>query len=333
MSNGIWIITEQREGKPKKVSFELLTIGRKLASKIGEPLAAVLLGCGVDNLARELEAYGPDKIFVCDDEILKNYSNEGYTKVIADLVKLHQPSILLGGATAQGKDLLPRVVARLGTGLASDCVGLEINQEGLLMAKRPMYAGKVLVDTIIPEARPQMASLRPNVWEAEKPKECKSVEIEKVKVEVKPNDLRAVIKEMVKTAGEKVDLTEAGVIISGGRGMKSGENFKILEELACAFGEGAAVGASRSAVDSGFAPHDIQVGQTGKVVNPNLYIACGISGAIQHLAGMRTSKFIVAINKDPEAPIFQVADYGIVADLFVAVPLLAEEIKKLKAQG
>jgi electron transfer flavoprotein alpha subunit len=333
MSNGIWIITEQREGKPKKVSFELLTIGRKLASKIGEPLAAVLLGCGVDNLARELEAYGPDKIFVCDDEILKNYSNEGYTKVIADLVKLHQPSILLGGATAQGKDLLPRVAARLGTGLASDCVGLEINQEGLLMAKRPMYAGKVLVDTIIPEARPQMASLRPNVWEAEKPKECKSVEIEKVKVEVKPNDLRAVIKEMVKTAGEKVDLTEAGVIISGGRGMKSEENFKILEKLACAFGEGAAVGASRSAVDSGFAPHDIQVGQTGKVVNPNLYIACGISGAIQHLAGMRTSKFIVAINKDPEAPIFQVADYGIVADLFVAVPLLAEEIKKLKAQG
>jgi electron transfer flavoprotein alpha subunit len=333
MSNGVWIIAEQREGKLKKVSHELLTIGRKLASKIGEPLAAILLGYEVEKLAKELEGYGAEKIFICDDEILKNYSNEGYTKVIADLVNLHQPSILLGGATAQGKDLLPKVAARLGTGLASDCVGLETNQEGRLVAKRPIFAGKVLVEAIIPEARPQMASLRPNVLEVEKLNESKKAEVEKVKVEIKPNDLRAVIKELIKTAGEKVDLTEAGVIVSGGRGMKSGESFKILEELACAFGEGAAVGASRSAVDSGFAPHDIQVGQTGKVVNPNLYIACGISGAIQHLAGMRTSKCIVAINKDPEAPIFQVADYGIVADLFTAVPLLTEEIKRLREQG
>jgi electron transfer flavoprotein alpha subunit len=333
MSNGVWIIAEQREGKLKKISFELLTIGRKLSSKTGEPLAALLLGYEVEKLAEELDGYGAEKIFVCDDEILKSYSNEGHTKVIADLVKVHQPSILLGGATAQGKDLLPRVAARLQTGLASDCVGLEINQESLLVAKRPMYAGKVLVDTITPEARPQMAALRPNVLEVEKPEESKKAEIEKVKVGVKPGDLRAVIKELVKTAGEKVDLTEASVIVSGGRGMKSGENFKILEELASTLGEGVAVGASRSAVDSGFAPHDIQVGQTGKVVNPTLYIACGISGAIQHLAGMRTSKCIVAINKDPEAPIFQVADYGIVADLFVAVPLLTEEIKKLKEQG
>jgi electron transfer flavoprotein alpha subunit len=333
MSNGVWIIAEQREGKLKKVSFELLSVGKKLASKVGRPLAAILLGYEVGKLAEELEGYGAEKIFVCDDEILKNYSNEGYTKVIADLVKVHQPSILLSGATAQGKDLLPRVAARLQTGLASDCVGLEINQEGHLVAKRPMYAGKVLVDTITPEARPQMAALRPNVLEVEKTDEPKKAEIEKVKTEVKPDDLRAVIKELVKTAGEKVDLTEASVIVSGGRGMKSGENFKILEELASTLGEGVAVGASRSAVDSGFAPHDIQVGQTGKVVNPSLYVACGISGAIQHLAGMRTSKCIVAINKDPEAPIFQVADYGIVADLFVAVPLLTEEIKKLKEQG
>lgn len=333
MSNGVWIIAEQREGKLKKVSFELLTIGRKLASKISQPLATLLVGYEVEKLAEELDGYGAEKIFVCDDETLKDYSNEGYTKAIADLVKLHQPSILLGGATAQGKDLLPRVAARLQTGLASDCVGLEINQEGHLVAKRPMYAGKVLVDTITPEARPQMAALRPNVLEVEKPNESKKAEIEKVKVEVKPDDLRAVIKELVKTAGEKVDLTEASVIVSGGRGMKSGENFKILEELASTLGEATTVGASRSAVDSGFAPHDIQVGQTGKVVNPSLYIACGISGAIQHLAGMRTSKCIVAINKDPDAPIFQVADFGIVADLFTAVPLLTEEIKKLKEQG
>ena len=327
MSNGVWIIAEQREGKLKKVSFELLTIGRKLASKIGEPLAAILLGYEVEKLAETLDGYGADKIFVCDDEALKNYSNEGYTKVIVDLAKAHQPSILLGGATAQGKDLLPRVAARMQTGLASDCVGLEINQEGHLVAKRPMYAGKVLVDAITPEARPQMAALRPNVLEVEKTDEPKKAEIEKVKVEVKPDDLRAVIKEVVKTAGEKVDLTEALVIVSGGRGMKSGENFKILEELASALGEGVAVGASRSAVDSGFAPHDIQVGQTGKVVNPTLYIACGISGAIQHLAGMRTSKCIVAINKDPEAPIFRLATYGIVGDLFQVIPKLTEELK------
>ena len=333
MSNGVWIIAEQREGKLKKVSFELLSVGRELASKIGQPLAAILLGHEVEKLTQELDGYGAEKIFVCDDEVLKNYSNEAYTNVIADLVKVHQPSILLGGATAQGKDLLPRVAARLQTGLASDCVELDINQEGHLVAKRPMYAGKVLVDTITPEARPQMTALRPNVIEVEKPDESKGAEVEKVKVEVKPDDLRAVIKELVKTAGEKVDLTEASVIVSGGRGMKSGENFNILEELASALGEGVAVGASRSAVDSDFAPHDIQVGQTGKVVNPGLYIACGISGAIQHLAGMRTSKCIVAINKDPDAPIFQVADFGIVADLFTAVPLLTEEIKKLKEQG
>jgi len=333
MSNGVWIIAEQREGRLKKVSFELLTIGKKLASKTGEPLAAIFLGYEVEKLAEQLEAFGAERIFVCDDETLKDYSNEGYTKVIADLVKVHQPSILLGGATAQGKDLLPRVAARLQTGLASDCVSLEINQEGYLVAKRPMYAGKVMVDTVTSEARPQMAALRPNVLEVEKTDEPKKAEIEKVKVEVKPDDLRAVIKELVKTAGEKVDLTEASVIVSGGRGMKNAENFKILEELASALGDGVAVGASRSAVDSGFAPHDIQVGQTGKVVNPGLYIACGISGAIQHLAGMRTSKCIVAINKDPEAPIFQVADFGIVADLFTAVPLLTEEIKKLKEQN
>ena len=332
MSNGVWIIAEQREGKLKKVSLELLTIGRKLASKIGQPLTAVLLGYEVEKLTEELKAFGAEKIFVCDDEILKDYSNEGYTKVIADLAKTHQPSILLGGATAQGKDLLPRVAARLQTGLASDCVGLEINQDGHLVAKRPMYAGKVLLDTVTPEARPQMAALRPNVVEVEKPEAPGKAEIEKVAVQVKPDDLRAVIKELVKTAGEKVDLTEASVIVSGGRGMKNAENFKILEELASVLGEGVAVGASRSAVDSGFAPHDIQVGQTGKVVNPSLYIACGISGAIQHLAGMRTAKCIVAINKDPEAPIFEVADFGIVADLFAAVPLLAEEIGKIKSQ-
>ena len=266
-----------------------------------------------------------------DSEALKNYTNESYAKAIVEVVKIRHPEILLGGATASGKDLFPRVAARLQTGLASDCTSLDISPEGLLLAQRPIFAGKILVDAIIPEARPQIATLRPNVLPAAEKGSQKS-EIEKIPVEIKPMDLKAILKETVKTAGERIDLTEASVIVSGGRGMASQENFKILEELASAFGEGTAVGASRSAVDSGFAPHDIQVGQTGKVVNPNLYIACGISGSIQHLAGMRTSKYIVAVNKDPEAPIFQLADCGIVADLFKIVPLLTEEVKKIKAQ-
>jgi electron transfer flavoprotein alpha subunit len=331
MSKEVWIIAEQKEGKLKKVSFELLGIGKKLAEKIGGSVSVLLLGYQIEKLAEEFDGYGAQKIFVCESEALKNYTNEGYAKAIVDLVRVHNPVILLGGATASGKDLLPRVAARLQTGLASDCIGLDIKDDGLLIAQRPMYAGKVLVDTIVPEARPQMASLRPNILPVPE-KGLQKAEIEKVAVDIKPMDLKAILKETLKTAGEKIDLTEASVIISGGRGMANKENFKILENLASAFGEGSAVGASRSAVDSGFAPHDIQVGQTGKVVNPNLYVACGISGSIQHLAGMRTSKYIVAINKDPEAPIFQVADCGIVADLFKIVPLLTEEVRKLKAQ-
>ncbi|MGB2770650.1 MAG: electron transfer flavoprotein subunit alpha/FixB family protein, partial [Candidatus Zixiibacteriota bacterium] len=309
----------------------LLGVGKKLAEKTGGSLSALLVGHQIEALAEKLDGYGAQKIFVCESEALANYSNEGYTKAIADLAKAHDPAVLLGGATALGKDLLPRVAARLQTGLASDCTGLDINDEGILVAERPMFAGKVMVDTVTPEARPQMAALRPNVLPVPEKGEEKA-EVEKVAVRINPGDLRAVIKEIVKSAGEKIDLTEASIIVAGGRGMVNKENFKILEELASAFGEGAAVGASRSAVDSDFVSHDIQVGQTGKVVNPNLYIACGISGSIQHLAGMRTSKFIVAINKDAEAPIFQVADYGIVDDLFKVVPLLTEEVKKLKAQ-
>jgi electron transfer flavoprotein alpha subunit len=308
-----------------------LGIGKKLAEKTGGSLSALLVGHQIEGLAAELDGYGAQKIYVWESEALARYSNEGYTKAISDLAKAHDPAILLGGATALGKDLFPRVAARLQTGLASDCTGLDINDEGILVAERPMFAGKVMVDTVTPEARPQMAALRPNVMPVPE-KGGEKAEVEKVAVQISPGDLRAVIKEVVKSAGEKIDLTEASIIVAGGRGMASKENFKILEELAAAFGEGAVVGASRSAVDSDFVSHDIQVGQTGKVVNPNLYVACGISGSIQHLAGMRTSKFIVAINKDAEAPIFQVADYGIMDDLFKVVPLLTEEVKKLKAQ-
>jgi electron transfer flavoprotein alpha subunit len=329
----LWVIAEQKEKKVKKVTLELLSLCRNFKEKSGEEISAILLGYNIENLAPQLGYYGADRIFLCDDEILKDYSNEGYTKMIAELVKEHKPEILLGGATAQGKDLLPRVAARLGTGLASDCIDIDLDENKKLVCLRPMYAGKVRVKVTIPNSLPQMASLRPNVLPVLLPDQTKKPDIVKVKPNVTRDDIKATLKEIVKEAGQKIDLTEANVIVSGGRAMKDKENFKILVELAKALGEGTAVGASRAAVDSGYAPHDIQVGQTGKVVNPSLYIACGISGAIQHLAGMITSKCIVAINKDPEASIFQKADYGIVGDLFKIIPVLTEAVKKLKAEG
>lgn len=331
MAKGIWVIAEQRDGKLKKVTLEMISKAKEIAAQSGEEVVVLLLGSQIEGLAADLGSYGATKVLVCDAEILKNYSTDAYTKVIADAVQEGAPSILFGGATAQGKDLLPRVATRLNTGLASDCVGLRL-ENGKLVATRPIYAGKCVVETVIPDSFPQMASIRPNVLAVGAQDASKKAEVVKKDVKVSSADLRAVLKELVKGASERVDLTEATIIISGGRALKSSDNFKILWDLADAFGPGTTVGASRAAVDSGFASHTMQVGQTGKVVNPNLYIACGISGAIQHLAGMRTSKVIVAINKDPEAPIFQKADYGIVGDLFKIVPLLTEEVKKLKAQ-
>jgi electron transfer flavoprotein alpha subunit len=331
MAKGIWVIAEQRDGKLKKVTLEMLSKAKEMAQEAGEEVAALLLGSQVEGLAADLGAYGADKVLVFDAEVLKDYSTDAYTKVVADAAKEGEPSIMLGAATATGKDFLPKVAARLDTGLASDCVDVKL-QDGKLLATRPIYAGKCVVEAVVPDTFPQMASVRPNVLAVGDTDASKQAEIVKKDVNVTDADLKAVLKEIVKGASEKVDLTEASIIVSGGRAMKEADNFKILWDLAEVLGQGTTVGASRAAVDSGYATHDMQVGQTGKVVNPNLYIACGISGAIQHLAGMRTSKVIVAINKDPEAPIFQKADYGIVGDLFKVVPLLTEEVKKLKAQ-
>ncbi|MDH4222376.1 MAG: electron transfer flavoprotein subunit alpha/FixB family protein [candidate division Zixibacteria bacterium] len=330
---GIWIIAEHKEGRFKKITFELLSLGKKIKEKNKEEICTLLLGSNIENLTPQLGPYGAEKVFLLEDEILKDYTNESYTRLIVDLARTHNPSILLGGATAQGKDLLPRVAARLNTGLASDCVNVEIQDDGLLRITRPVYAGKVLMEVVIPDSKPQMAAVRPNIVEVLPRDDSQKAEVIKCKPDMRKDDLKSLLKEVLKGESKKIDITEADIIVSGGRGMKARENFKILEELADAFGEGTAVGASRAAVDSDFAPHDIQVGQTGKVVNPTLYIACGISGSIQHLAGMSTSKYIVAINKDPDAPIFQKADYGIVGDLFEVVPLLTGEVKKLKAEG
>ncbi|MHB1042577.1 MAG: electron transfer flavoprotein subunit alpha/FixB family protein [Eubacteriales bacterium] len=328
MSKGIWIFAEQHDGKIKNVSFELLSACRKIAGETGEELAAVLLGKDVSRLADSLAEYGAGKVYVADDENLAGYTTDAYSKVLADLIKEFKPSVVLAGCTILGRDLTARVAQKMGTGLITDCTGLEM-ENGSLVFTRPIYAGKAFVKAACPEARPVMATIRPNVMPADLLEAGRKAEVVSAAVNLGETDLRQVIRDVLKQISTRPELTEANIIVSGGRGMKGPENFKILEELADVLG--AAVGASRAAVDAGWKPHSFQVGQTGKTVSPTLYIACGISGAIQHLAGMGSSKCIVAINKDPEANIFKVADYGIVADLFDVVPILTEECKKLLA--
>jgi electron transfer flavoprotein alpha subunit len=326
MAKGIWVYAEHAEGNLRKVTLEVLSEARRLADKTGEEIAAVLLGKGVAGLASTLGYYGADKVYLAEHDLLKDYRVEPYSKVIADLITQNQPSIFLLGATINGRDLAPRVAARVKTGLAADCTTLSINDEGLLQINRPVYAGKAYVDVVCPVARPQMATVRPNVMPLNAPDEARKAEIINITPQVDDMAIGVQIKEVVKDVSGMVDLTEADIIVSGGRGMKSAENFAILEELAALLKAG--VGASRAAVDSGWRDQRFQVGQTGRTVSPKLYIACGISGAIQHLAGMRTSKVIVAINKDPEAPIFNIANYGIVGDLFKVVPELTKEFKQ-----
>jgi len=324
MAKGIWVFAEQREEQIKKVTLELLSEGRKLADQLGEELGAVLVGKDVAGLADALGEYGADKVYVVENDALENYTTDGYTNAVADLIKQYEPNAFLLGCTVTGRDLAAQVAQRLQTGLMTDCTGMEI-ADGQLVFTRPIYAGKAIVKAACPEARPVMATIRPNTFAAEA--NAKTPEV--VKVDANAGDIRQVIKDIVRQVSERPELTEADIIVSGGRGMKGSENFKILEELADVLG--AAVGASRAAVDAGWVPHSFQVGQTGKTVSPVLYIACGISGAIQHLAGMSSAKCIVAINKDEEANIFKVADYGIVGDLFEVVPILKEELKKIIA--
>ncbi len=324
----VLIFAEHQDGKLKKTSLELASKAAELAAKSGGQAEAVLIGNGIDALANELAPYGIKKVTILQSPKLDKYNSIGYVNVLAGLVKELNPDILLATASPAGKDFFPRLAARLDTGLASDAVDLKIDGDGKLLATHPIYSGKALVDIKIPNSKPQMALIRPNSFGVGAPQAGATAEV--LKKDVDPGDMKAEMKELVKAASDKADLTEAEIIVSGGRAMKEAANFKILQELADVIG--ATVGASRAAVDSGYAPHDMQVGQTGKVVNPKLYLAFGISGAIQHLAGMRTSKVIVAVNKDPEAPIFQKADYGIVGDLFEIVPLLTAEFKRVLSE-
>jgi electron transfer flavoprotein alpha subunit len=320
MAQGVFAITEQRDGELRKVSFEVVSEGRRLADGLGTDLTAVILGSGVDSFADELKKCGPDKMLVADDPTLADYTTDAYTNVLAGLIQASDPAVIIMGASAQGKDLAGRLAARLDAGLAMDCVGIKIDN-GQLTYTRPMFGGKILAEVEI-AGNPQIVAVRPNVMNInEVSKECA---VEKPAVQV--GEIKSKVVEKKMETGDKIELTEADIIVSGGRG--TGGNYAAVEALAKELG--AAVGASRSAVDEGWRPHSDQVGQTGKTVSPTLYIACGISGAIQHLAGMSTSKYIVAINKDEEAPIFSKADYGIVGDLFEVVPALTEEVKKLK---
>jgi electron transfer flavoprotein alpha subunit len=325
MAKGVWIVAEQRDGALRKISFELASTARKLADQLGVEVGAVLLGSGIEGLAAQLGKYGVDKVYVGDSPALDPYVTEAHAAAVAKVVKENDPEILLLGASVQGKDLSARLAGKLATGLATDCTDVKI-ADGKLLAIRPMYAGKCFGE-IVTNTNPQMASLRPNVFPAVE--NVKAAAVVKFDAGVDAAQLKSKVLEVQKDTSGKVDLTEANVIVSGGRGMKGPEGYQILEELADVLK--GCVGASRAAVDAGWRPQKDQVGQTGKVVSPNLYIACGISGAIQHLAGMSSSKYIVAINKDAEAPIFAKADYGVVDDLFKVVPELTIACKKLLA--
>jgi electron transfer flavoprotein alpha subunit len=323
---GIFAFAEARDGELRKVAPEVVTAARRVADASGSEVHAVLLGAsGVAAAASELGRYGADKVFVGESGAFAHYSPEGFTTVIANFIREHGCEVAIFPASALGKDLAPRVAARLGVDYLSDATALEV-EGGSLMVTRPRFAGKVFARAAA-SGKPAVVSVRPNVFQAAEA--ARAGEVQTLSVDLDGADFGAVVKEIRAAAGEKLDVGEAPVVISGGRGLQSPDNFKLLEDLAAAFGGRAAVGASRAVVDAGWRPHGDQVGQTGKTVAPTLYIAVGISGAIQHLAGMRTSRFIVAINKDPEAPIFKVADYGIVGDLFQILPRMTEEVKKL----
>ncbi|MFH1226576.1 MAG: electron transfer flavoprotein subunit alpha/FixB family protein [Planctomycetota bacterium] len=326
MPQPILVFIEVSNGAIKKLSLEAVSEAKRQADKIQSEVIGLLVGYQIEGLAKGVGAYGASKVFVVDGKDFQAYTTAAYTKALNQAITKVNPLAVFMSATPVGKDLGGSVASAFQSSAAQDCIG--ISYEGNFIVRRPVYAGKAIV-TIKINKSPAVITLRPKMFPASAgPDDSKSPVVEKLDVALGADDRRMVFKEAVKAEGKKMPLTEADIIVSGGRGMKGPENYKILEELAETVN--GAVGASRAAVDSGWRPHDDQVGQTGKTVCPTVYIACGISGAIQHLAGMSSSKCIVAINKDPEAPIFKVANYGVVGDLFEVVPVLTQEIKKIK---
>ncbi|MEW6032694.1 MAG: electron transfer flavoprotein subunit alpha/FixB family protein [Bacillota bacterium] len=329
-ARNIWILIEHKGGKVAGVSLEAIGVARKLADSSSQEVWAVALGPGAQALGPDLIKVGADVVLTAEDARLDGFRDDPYTDALTHLVTTYKPSALIVGATSNGKSLAPRLASRLRTGLASECVDLEWDAAaGNLVAVRPMYGGNVLATVVCPEVRPQLATLRVKSAPRPEPDPARKGRVEKADISGVELRDRVKVLEAVETGGGEVKLEEADIVVSGGRGVGGPEKFSVIKALAEACR--GAMGASRAAVDAGWLPYAHQVGQTGKTVSPKVYIACGISGAIQHLAGMKSSDIIVAINKNPEAPIFKVATYGIVGDLFEVVPLLTEEIKEASA--
>ena len=325
MAKSILVIGEIKGGGLRKTTLEGLTVARAIASVTQGDILAALVGSGIDAAAATLAKHGASAVLQVDDPAYEKYSSEAYTEAVVRLAREREAGVVILGDTSLGKDLAPAIAVRLDAALATDVVQIEAQADGFLKVVHPIYTGKLNAEYVLQKKAVQVVTLRPNLFAAAA-EDGKTARIDKLAWKpTKP--ARAVVREAVATSTGQVELTEAAIIVSGGRSLKSAENFALLDELAQVLG--GAVGASRAAVDAGYQPHSRQVGQTGKVVNPSLYIACGISGAIQHLVGMRTSKVIVAINKDANAPIFQSADYGVVGDLFEVVPVLTQEFKQL----
>lgn len=327
---GILVFAEQRDGVLQNVGLELLGKARELAEELDEKkVTAVLAGYNIKDLAQELIENGADRVLVVDKEELKLYDTEAYTQVLDSVIRAEKPEIVLFGATTLGRDLAPRVSSRLSTGLTADCTKLEISEDKQLWMTRPAFGGNLMATIVSPDHRPQMSTVRPGVMKKMGRVEGRKGEIIDYPINIDHSKMKVKILEVVKESGNKVDISEAKILVSGGRGVGSKANFAILEDLANEIG--GIVSSSRAQVDAGNMPHDRQVGQTGKTVRPEIYFACGISGAIQHVAGMEESEYIIAINKDRFAPIFSVSDLGIVGDLHKILPILTEEIKKYKA--
>jgi len=324
--SGVWVWVEQYNHQAGSISWEMMGEGRKLADRRGTTLSACVLGYQAESIARQAIAYGADRVFLVDDPTLEVYRTDPYARILVELVRKYKPEIFLLGASTRGRDLAGAVATYIYTGLTADCTGLEIEEEtNLLLQIRPAFGGNIMATIKCPDYRPQMATVRHHVFEMPVPNESREGQIIRESPVLPEDRIASKVLDLIVEKNE-VNLADAKIIVSGGRGLKGPEGFAILHELADVLG--GAVGASRAAVDAGWISYAHQVGQTGRTVRPDLYIACGISGAIQHQAGMRTSKVIVAINKDPEAPIFQIADYGIVGDLFTVVPALTRALKR-----
>ena len=328
--SGVWVFGEQRDGHVAPVVLELINIGRTLANDRGQELAVVILGHNIGDAVEMLSKYPVDKVYMYEAPELAVYDAERYCRVLTDVVREYKPEIFLAGATTTGRSFMSGVAINIYTGLTADCTGLEIEEDGLLRQIRPAYGGNIMATILCPYSRPQMSTVRHKVF----PTSCIRAEgkAEVVRLEPKPQlyKSRSTVVDFIEQVGEKVNLVDADIIISGGRGLGGPENFSILRELADEIG--AAVGSSRAAVDAGWIPYAHQVGQTGKTVCPKIYIACGISGAVQHLAGMGSSDMIIAINKDPNAPIFGVATYGFVGDALEILPMVTRKIKTMRGE-